>query len=95
MANTIFILSASQGKPHEKGVPDMKYNRNSIEEVCLSCGEMIIIKKPVRLGQMVKCVYCGVQLEIADLDPLYLDWPYYSDDYEDDLEEVYFEDGGL
>jgi lysine biosynthesis protein LysW len=66
----------------------MNMDRNDFREVCLACGETIFIKKPVMIGQIVNCGYCRAQFEIVELDPLYLDWPYYTEDY---IEEEYFE----
>ena len=66
----------------------MRNNRKSYREECLACGEMILIKNPVKLGQLVNCSSCGEQFEIVELDPIFLDWPMYSDDF---MEEDYYE----
>lgn len=55
---------------------------------CISCTSTIIIPGVVKLGRMVTCPECGIDLEVVELDPLELDWPYIND-WEDEQEAEY------
>jgi len=43
---------------------------------CLDCERKIEIGSTVSAGDKIKCAYCGVKLEIINLEPLELDWVY-------------------
>jgi len=49
--------------------------------VCLSCQQVIKVGDHPKFGQIIVCKYCDTELEIIDLNPVVLDWPYYEDDY--------------
>lgn len=51
---------------------------------CLSCGDDISIQGNIKIGNMITCDTCDTQLEIIELNPLMVDWPYYDDDYFDE-----------
>ena len=64
----------------------MSKNMNGIRKECLSCGDTIIIKRPIRMGQIVTCLSCGDELEIVELNPILLDWPLAEEEYSYDRE---------
>lgn len=47
---------------------------------CLSCGEDVYIGHNPKVGSFITCKSCDSLLEIVDLDPIMIDWPYYDDD---------------
>jgi len=53
---------------------------------CPSCAENITFQKSPRLGQILRCQFCDSELEVIDLDPVTLDWPYEEEDFEFDVE---------
>ncbi len=60
-----------------------------INAECPSCEESITFHKPPRLGQILRCQFCESELEVIDLDPVTLDWPYEEEDFEFDGEYDY------
>lgn len=64
--------------------------KNQTMAECPSCGEMVYFEKNPTIGQYVTCRFCDEQLEVIELDPVILDWPFvdedleYEDDYADD-----------
>jgi lysine biosynthesis protein LysW len=68
----------------------MNKSKNGVPQECPSCGETIFVKEPLKLGTILRCRFCGDDLEIVELDPLVLDWPMDSDDDEefDDYDEA-------
>lgn len=43
---------------------------------CISCGEAIYFTKSPRLEQKTICPHCSANLEVVEVNPLELDWPY-------------------
>jgi hypothetical protein len=43
---------------------------------CLDCERKIDLGADPRVGQRVRCLYCEVELEVINLEPLELDWIY-------------------
>ena len=41
---------------------------------CPDCGEKVLVKVPVGLGQRVICPNCQAELEVVETVPLELDW---------------------
>ena len=61
-----------------------KTKKTTIE--CVDCGKTILLSGRVEVGQIVRCVECGVAMEVVSLDPVEVDWasnePVYADDGE-------------
>jgi alpha-aminoadipate carrier protein LysW len=56
--------------------------------VCPGCDENVYIPGAPKLGQKVFCKECEAELEVVNLDPVELDWPYdYDDDWDEDEED--------
>lgn len=55
---------------------------------CLDCERQIEVGSH-KTGEKIKCVHCGVKLEIINLEPLELDWV-----YEGPIMDVSLLDGG-
>ena len=64
----------------------MKTNTNTMAE-CPSCGETIHFDRYPRLNQLIDCRYCREELEVIDLEPLLLDWPFEEGDFDDDYDD--------
>jgi lysine biosynthesis protein LysW len=56
---------------------------------CPNCGEKTSVGERPKNGQILVCKYCGIDLEVVNLDPLILDWPYYPDDTWMELDKAY------
>jgi lysine biosynthesis protein LysW len=56
---------------------------------CIECDATITVNAP-HVGDQVRCGECGVVLEVIDVDPLELDFPY-EDDWDED-EDVDWDD---
>lgn len=54
--------------------------------VCPACSKSILINPKPKLGQRVVCPGCRAELEVVEIEPLELDWPF-DDDYVDDDED--------
>jgi lysine biosynthesis protein LysW len=57
---------------------------------CPLCGEKIKVGSKPWIGQEVMCPACDAILEVVELNPLSLDWPYddegyYEANYDDDF----------
>lgn len=71
----------------------MKYQTNSKPKrmivECLSCGEGIYVGRNPKVGSFITCHSCDALLEIIDIEPIMIDWPYYDDDesFSDSFEE--------
>ena len=59
---------------------------------CRYCGEKTSIGENTKNGQIIVCQFCGVELELINLDPIVLDWPYYVEDDLLNSDEVYLYD---
>jgi alpha-aminoadipate carrier protein LysW len=63
-----------------------------VKPTCPSCGEDVVIPGRPELGQRVVCPSCDSELEVIELEPLELDWPFdededWDDDWDDDWDE--------
>lgn len=54
---------------------------------CPSCKTKIMLGAQPKMGQRFTCSGCRVELEVAWLDPLELDFPFSEDEFEDDESE--------
>ena len=66
-----------------------------VKATCPKCGEKTSIGEHPKNGQILVCTFCGVELEIVNLDPLMLDWPYYPEDMWSTSDEIYMADKGI
>ncbi|RMD59018.1 lysine biosynthesis protein LysW [Candidatus Parcubacteria bacterium] len=57
---------------------------------CISCGERFEVGAHPHLGDLVTCPVCDALLEVVQLEPLELDWPYEEDEDFDDEEDEEF-----
>ena len=56
---------------------------------CPSCSAKVHLKSTAKIGHMLICRKCGSDLEIINLSPIVIDWPY-RDYYENnDYDEYY------
>ena len=53
---------------------------------CLYCGEDVYVGRNPQVGNFITCDGCDSQFEIIDLEPIMVDWPYYEDDYIQELD---------
>jgi lysine biosynthesis protein LysW len=54
---------------------------------CPNCDAVVSVEKP-KLGAMVRCRECDMQLEIISLNPFEVDFPLdYEEDWDDDEDE--------
>ena len=54
---------------------------------CPSCDAIVSVEKP-RIGAMVTCRECDMELEIISIDPFEVDFPLdYDEDWDDDWED--------
>lgn len=60
-----------------------------MEAACPSCNNTVEVGQHPKLGDLLACPFCHVQLEVVWLDPLELDW-FIDEDFED--EEEYLDD---
>ncbi len=44
--------------------------------VCPSCERNIHLEGKIELGQHIRCPNCDEELEVIEIHPLELDWPY-------------------
>jgi lysine biosynthesis protein LysW len=61
---------------------------------CPECDGKISLT-PAKVGQLLTCPHCDVQLEVTNLDPLEFDWAYdwdWDEDEDEDEEEEDVED---
>ncbi len=64
--------------------------RRSVTPVgtCPSCGRKVRLSGRISIGMEVRCLACGDELQVVDIDPVELDWLYdYDNDFDDDLED--------
>ena len=59
---------------------------------CPSCGYKVIVGSNPRLGQLIKCQSCSSELEVVSLDPVELDWPYDEDEFDEEDDELDYEE---
>ncbi|MCB0194603.1 MAG: hypothetical protein KDJ65_21815 [Anaerolineae bacterium] len=45
-------------------------------KLCLDCDREVETGLYPKIGQRIKCSYCGVTMEIIGVDPLEFDWVY-------------------
>jgi len=60
---------------------------------CLSCNEEIQIPTKKKIGDLIICTKCAAEMEIVDLEPIQVDWPYYEEDYTGEDDE--YDDDGI
>jgi hypothetical protein len=56
--------------------------------ICPSCGRKVLVGGSPRRGQRFNCSGCDTLLEVVEVDPVELDWPF--DDEEDDFDDEDF-----
>jgi len=56
---------------------------------CPNCYKQVNVGSKPRMAQIISCHSCKTRLEITWLDPIQLDWPYDSIEFED---EDYYEE---
>jgi len=54
---------------------------------CPDCGEKVRLQGRMYVGKEVVCQECDAVLEVIDIDPVELDWPYEDEDEYDDEDE--------
>lgn len=59
--------------------------------ICPECDEDIYIRHMPKLGDIVYCPSCETRLEVVNLNPLELDWPW-EEDEEEEEEDLFDED---
>ena len=65
-------------------------NINSrIRTKCIVCREPIHFSLPPKKGEIINCDYCGEKMEVINLNPIILDWPY---EFESVMENYYLEE---
>ncbi|MGI6368839.1 MAG: hypothetical protein ACOX2L_10895 [Anaerolineae bacterium] len=57
---------------------------------CPGCDQNIHLRRTPKLGDIVYCDNCEADLEVVNLNPLELDWPWEED--EDEEEDDYQDD---
>lgn len=50
--------------------------------ICPNCGTKVPLESSVKLGYITYCPSCDVELEIVNLKPIELDYPFIYDDEE-------------
>ncbi len=53
---------------------------------CPGCDQNIFLRSP-KLGDIVYCDNCEADLEVVNVNPIELDWPWEEDETEDELGE--------
>lgn len=59
--------------------------------VCPGCDQNIYFRKTPKLGDIVYCDNCEADLEVVNVNPIELDWPW-EEEEEEDYEDEDFED---
>ena len=54
---------------------------------CPLCGEKITLKETIWIGQKIECPACEELLEVAEVDPVSLYFPFDDDDLDDDYDD--------
>ena len=50
--------------------------KSSIKTRCFVCGEPVQFEKYPKLGEIITCLYCGENLEVVQIEPIVVDWPW-------------------
>jgi lysine biosynthesis protein LysW len=53
---------------------------------CPGCDQNILLRRTIKLGDVVYCDNCEADLEIVNVNPVELDWPWEEDETEDDFD---------
>jgi lysine biosynthesis protein LysW len=59
---------------------------------CPQCDEEIYFAETPDIGDVVRCPTCDTRLEVVDLNPIELDWPWEAEELDDDDDDE-LEDG--
>ena len=61
--------------------------------ICPQCDEQIRFEETPDIGDIVRCPTCDTRLEVVDLNPIELDWPWEGEEIDDDEDEDEFGEG--
>lgn len=58
-----------------------------VTALCPDCERQIDLGSHPKKGQLMTCPHCQTELEVISLNPLELDWAYYSQSDDEDWDE--------
>jgi alpha-aminoadipate carrier protein LysW len=53
---------------------------------CPGCDQNIFLRRNPKLGDIVYCDNCEADLEVVNINPIELEWPWEEDETEDELD---------
>jgi alpha-aminoadipate carrier protein LysW len=83
----LYLYTAVDSKAVSRQTAPARSNFSMPYAACPGCDQNIFLRRNPKLGDIVYCDNCEADLEVVNINPIELDWPWEEDETEDEFDE--------